>query len=532
MKYNIKNNKMKKCNKNILKSKKALSSQGVIIGIVITIISFYLILGFFISNKNIVSSYSEDLLCRATIEAKATATVNSGIEISKRVGVDSFFNVLNNKCQVDYINIKSVKRDEIFKTIADEQARCYFRYGEGEKDFLNSFETSGSWCFVCGVVNVEEKTHGEYTYDEYIKWLSQTEYKKENGKSIKYSDYMKVKYTNVKDDELSKIKVQLSEVLSEGDPALNGVANIVLIQYNALQDLKLKKIDSSEPIYVVYRYNRIDKTFEQKMTDATKGATYLMIGAIVVGAGVETVLTGPSGLKSIITIPANIVKSTAKIARLGEISSKMKNLIKTTGKAEKISDVSKFFSAGKTGLKFKSFENFNMNVKEMNVLVKTLEDSGEIEKASKVKMIVSKMDELGVQSFDDIAKADKLSSEKLEILKNKFSDKSWRFETDNALDLYMKEKRAIDAEVGDYKALGDIIEQEIKAGTFDAKVHGPMISDYMRVAYFGSIGATGAYIGANINSKSEQYVDIMTKEQYFRLCGTERRIDGRIKAQK
>jgi uncharacterized membrane protein YgcG len=32
-----------------------------------------------------------------------------------------------------------------------------------------------------------------------------------------------------------------------------------------------------------------------------------------------------------------------------------------------------------------------------------------------------------------------------------------------------------------------------------------------------------------MNSKSEQYVDIMTKEQYFRLCGTERRVDERIK---
>ena len=116
--------------------KKGFTPMEVMIGIIISIVSFYLIFAFFISNKDIVGSYAEDLQCRATIEAKSTATVDTGIEFSKRAGIDSFLNVLNNKCPVDYLTIKSTKKDEIFKKIADEQAKCYYRYGEGEKEFF------------------------------------------------------------------------------------------------------------------------------------------------------------------------------------------------------------------------------------------------------------------------------------------------------------------------------------------------------------------------------------------------------------
>ena len=49
----------------------------IIIGIIITILSFYLILGFLISNKDIIGTYAEDLQCRATIEIQATTTVNT-----------------------------------------------------------------------------------------------------------------------------------------------------------------------------------------------------------------------------------------------------------------------------------------------------------------------------------------------------------------------------------------------------------------------------------------------------------------------
>lgn len=522
--------------KNQKKLKKAISSQSVMIGTIITIISFFLILVFFVSNKDVVGSYAQDLQCRATIEAKSTATVNAGDEITKRVGIDSFFNVLNNKCPVDYISIKSTKKDEIFKKIADEEAKCYFRYGAGEKDFLSSFETSGSWCFVCGVVNVEESTE-EYEYKNYIEWLSQTEYKKENGKSIKYTDYMKVKYTNINQEEIDTLRNELKSVLAEQDPALNGVTNVILAQYVTLEDLQLKKIDSKESIYVVYRYNRVDKSFEEQMATAGKGAMYSMGTAIVLGAVIESVPTGGIGfIKTIFTIPANMAKSFTKVVRLGEISKKMKNFIKVTGTGDKISDGFRYYSAGSKGAKFASFEKFNMNVKEMNELVKALEAAGKVEdlqKATNIKIIIKWMEEMQVDNFDDIAKAEKLNQEKLLKLRELF-DKSVdiRVMSDRTLDVYAKTESKLVSDLGDYKALGDILEQEIKAGTFNPQVHGPMLSDYMKVTYIASAGAFGAYAGYNMNSKSEQYVDIMTKEQYFRLCGTERRIDERIKSLK
>ena len=30
--------------------------------------------------------------------------------------------------------------------------RCWYRYGEGEYDFLSNFGTTGNWCFLCGTV--------------------------------------------------------------------------------------------------------------------------------------------------------------------------------------------------------------------------------------------------------------------------------------------------------------------------------------------------------------------------------------------
>lgn len=558
------------------KIKKGFTPMEAMIGIIITIISFYLILAFFVSNKDIVGTYAEDLQCRATIEAKSTATVDVGIELSKRAGIDSFLNVLNNKCPVDYLTIKSTKKDEIFKKIADEQAKCYYRYGEGEKDFLSSFQTSGNWCFVCGVVNVESNEE-KYKYSDYVDWLSKNEYKKENGKSIKYiaendRGYMEIKHTKVSQKELSDIGLSLQELLDENDdPAFLQVVGVVAGQYQNLQDLSLKKVDSSEPIYVVYRYNRIEKPVETQMKDARNGAIYGVIGAIFAGAVVEGAITGAASgtvcavsivgtiatpvcavggaivgvVKGAVNAVTKTATSISKFIRLEKISAKISSLIQGSqrieGTGEKISYLTfnghKFLTLAKT-------KNFDIDVTQMRSLAKEFkivrngmtdaEKASNFKKADSLKTYADLMDDMKITKYSDI---EKLQASKADDLKklNKLFDNGVNNNmiSEEILNAYVAKSQKISTEMKDYKDLKKMIDEDLikNSGKLSAEGEATM-KDVIRVSYIASAGMAGGYVGWNINKNSNQYVDIMTKEQYFRLCGTERRIDERMKAQK
>ena len=229
--------------KQIKKNKKGFTPQEVIIGIIITLISFYVILGFFTNNVSKLSTPAQDLLCRATIEAKASSSVKIAGVASDLLGIDSFLNVLNNKCSIDYITINNQKEEETYKAVGDSMTRCWYRYGEGKADFLTSFQTTGNWCFVCGVAKFKEDNKN-YDYNKFIEWTKRTEYKKDGGKSVSYYDYMEMRYTEVNPEQLDEIQMSLNDILNEKDSAFKQVAIATAEQYNALNDLRLKKISS------------------------------------------------------------------------------------------------------------------------------------------------------------------------------------------------------------------------------------------------------------------------------------------------
>ena len=399
-------------------------------------------------------------------------------------------------------------------------------------------------------MEVKSDEDKEYDYIKYVTWLSQNEYKKEDGKSIKYTNtdpnlsYMNIKYTDVSYDDLQNLSLELN-------PAFNKVASVVVGQYQFLQDMKLKRISTNEPVYVVYRYNRIEKSFEEQSKDATYGAMTGVVGAIFAGAIIEGAITGGACamtgvgviisplcaaggfLKGIVSTTNKGLNSFAKVLRLEKISLKISKLITSSKVIDKTTDVSSVGFKTRKFFTFSKANDFSINKASMLDMAKDFEklsDATSVSRAKNLRVLTEFMDEMNIDDIKDIDKV---------ILSNEKNLNSLHKLVDNGIDNNMinedilarfatKEGKLVN-DIGDYKALRELLLEELKKSGPPSAETKAAIVDYIRVGAIVSVGATGGYIGTNINSKSDQYVDIMTKEQYFRLCGTERRVDERIK---
>ena len=134
-----------------------------------------------------------------------------------------------------------------------------------------------------------DNVNGEqpYKYSEFISW-AENEKNKCYGvgscnKSQTYASYMNLKYYDVNNDELEKIGVEINSFLMENQnaPEYKDVIGVLVGQYAILQDLKMKQISTTDKNYIVYRFNRVDKDFEQSLADAGDFAYNSMIASTV-----------------------------------------------------------------------------------------------------------------------------------------------------------------------------------------------------------------------------------------------------------
>ena len=256
--------------------------------IVITTITFFVLFFFFLDISGSVSSDAQDIACRALIFGKDLGKV-------PKIGV--FFYEMKQKCHVDEIRVNNKDRDSTLKPIAEEMVRCWYRYGNGEKDFLSSWDTTdgdttGEWCFKCGSIEFRnDDVDDVYEYSDLIDWMKNNEFKTNNGSSISYFDYVNIAVADDLSssynpsfegfqDGLSSSEGQRSEGESgEGtDRELDKeVAELYFeMQISGVEFLnsyRFKKINPEEgKLFVVYRFFRIEKDIFDDIFDFLSAA--------------------------------------------------------------------------------------------------------------------------------------------------------------------------------------------------------------------------------------------------------------------
>lgn len=537
----------------MIKFEKKSNAVYILTMIIITLVSFFVYLSFFTSLMPNAVSSTDDISCRTYLAMKSFPGV----------GIGEFFYNINQKCRVDEdIKIDLSNKDESFEEIAVEMSKCWYRYGDGELDFLSSWDTSGNWCFLCGAIKLEDNANS-LMFTEFISWSKENEF----NESLSFYEYIGMRHTDIDDVKYEKIREDYLALVT--DTEITGeYKDLIMVLSNQITDLtelKNKKINSfDEKVYVVYRYDRVDKEFVEKLEDAGNNALKGAIGGLVISMLAEglaeaaiggtigavggtiampvvgTVTGGLFGIATgffsgIIKAGVTTVKAVDKVTRITKmmktISSYVKNskfLVKHGDEllehGDELLEAEQLIVNGikvevKLSKRITDFEATPKDMKDFANLVS--KDHPEMGRA--FDGISEIMDELKVDNFNGIDKriidlrANKELLNKLETSIKDIDPKK--------LEDLAKQNGVMANEIENLGALRNLAFDEIskmKSVDLDLIDEVPGIKNYLRAATVIVPAVVGGVIGAKLNDNYRQYVDLLTREQYYRLCGTER----------
>jgi hypothetical protein len=473
--------------------------------IIVSIVSFGVIASFFIQTNDIISSSKDDILCNAFLKLKGENIYN----------IVDFFYQLNVKCHVDDITIDSVNTEEIYKKFADTTISCYDRYGKGEYDFLENYKAEGNWCFLCAKVSFDDTINHQSDFFDFIKWTQVNTLP--TNKSQTYYDYTNYVYFNPTYDESGEleslendISLLISEVSTGEFSELLDVSLLTLEKYQTIVDYQLKNFDSSQEYYVTYKFDRIPN-IDSRLEQAGDDAQSAIIGGLAASIGTEAVLGlvtfGVGTVKAILTAPLKIAKF-AKINRIISRISKFKVFSKKTSTTSYLDETLNIVSSsGKTLKLAKKIQSFKATPADLKVFSALLNKEGNYLELSKkfdnLADIMTKGNIKNLDGFNTIAKNEKF----IEDLK------------------YLAQAEIpIAPGVNSAKLLNQInsVKQFALEDISKISVDKPIsitsnIKNLIRISAF----STGAYLGLVYTDEnpSNQYVDIMTKEEFYRQCG-------------
>ncbi len=517
----------------LIKDKKA-NPSWFLITIIISIISFLLYLVVFSNITGGIVSETDDLACRAYVSLKNFGGVKIG----------EFFYTINEKCKKDSIKISSSEKEEIFQETGDLMKRCWYRYGEGEYDFLSNWKSTGNWCFLCGEIEftrAAKEGSESLDFNDFIKWSEENKIRLKGGNEMTYYDYINFKYADISTEELNDVNRQLLEEIENANGDNKEVLMMLSQQQQSLQDLRLKEINPEHKTYVVYRYDRIEGDVLDKAIQTLTGGVGGVITGIGVGMLVENALwmggtalvclTSPTGIGAVACgamatgmtaklakTSKNIATGVAKVTQINKIAAKFGDAIKFSKKAKLLGNLDEALKLGKV-------EDI---VKVANALKKIDPDAAET-----VLRVTRLAEDLHI---DDIA----LIEEKLaksvsgfetakDLIELNTVRKARATKTSNVKEYERKLENNIDKAVVEQMNIDNLVKLEDEAATIVSRVSNPSqlspsesakLGDYIRSLPVFLGGFFGASIGAGLDFNSNQYVDVMTQEQYYRLCGT------------
>ncbi len=480
-----------------VENKKADMASFFVITILL-VASFFIIWNYSVSNTNVIVTESEDLLCRKLTMAKD----NTGVNIASE-----FIDILNKNCRKDNIESNANTQDEVFKETAESMKRCWYKYGEGQADFLSRLNSNGNWCFTCGKL-IFEKTDDVYSYsNEFIPWLESNKFDGKDGSMVSYAEYMNLKYVDVDADHMIEIRDAINDLTAQDEAEMRPFLYYLSEQNQNLLDLRKKQINTNEDIYVVYRYDRLDKKTTELLVDVGGGilagiATELVVeGAMTLGVG--------AALK-IVALPGTLILKGEKLA---EFQKKMNKIVDMIGRAVKYTKTKKVVSGAEdiTSIVVSSSDDIRKISNDIAKVQPLIAD----DMLSIANVIDSKslryIDDLADANFDTIDEGKRMvemSKDLVENTKRVNGADANRFNViDGEYEVISRKFSAID----DVAALNNNKEFKIN------------IADFIKNSLRISAAVAGGYIGYTYNDNSRQYVDILTKEQYYRLCGSEPR---------
>lgn len=504
-------------NKKIKKNKKAMATVAVI-GIVISLLSMYLISDFIFSTSELTSTTAQDQACQASILAKD----------STLGGIATFFTSIQSSCKTEDYEIENSNSEDQFKQIATSMAKCWNRYGNGEYDFLSSFGTEGNWCFSCAKLSFEEKGPVYNYANDFVPYTQQTEFTLSNGTKLTYYNYLNLRYFDENNSGLVDIQSGINEInnlITDEDSAMKTLIFSLSEKNQELLDLASKQIDTNEEIFVIYRYDTIPQSTLEIIgtTAASMGAGFgagLAIESILfMGAG--ALLAIPTGGASLLVAGAALSKraytAVEKYSHLQEVYLKIEKIYDLTGKAIKFSKPQKLINF---------YHKYDDTIHGLHDLATNVgKISNEI--GVRIKHLHSSLDKLGIKNIDDLNEEifnqeDKLKN--LQEVTDKMIDNGV-LTKDKDLDLLVQTESGYIEKIDELNKLRDelIKTRDLSqlATSAQKKSHLENMRKYTKTLTGLGTALISGKVASEYNSENIQYVDLLNKEQYYRLCGTE-----------
>ena len=489
-----------------------------LISVITIVISFFLLINFLGSSSNFLSDELSDNACRSVLYAKSNVLIKAGEAVNSALTEKKLFDEINYNCREDYIeDAKSSSKEEVFQETSELMQRCWYRYGEGEIDFMQNIDTNGNWCFTCAKLEFEEDT-GTYPFLEFAQWsLEESNTIEVDGEQMRLGDYLQLKYSDIDTQTYLELEDVIEEMREDAtDPAFQSLFYYMIYEKVYLTDLAKKEISTIEgdTNYIVFRYDRV----KEDKTDILVNVGIGIVGGLVAEAAAEYVITW--GFGAIVSIPKAVIKGVGSISKISSVEDKAKKafkIIEASKKSTKSAKVLKLESISevlKTGSKDEilSFSNDIKKFDEFKDYGRALDD------------IVKIMDDVNIDNFDDLAKLENLESlskaKKIELTQklnsmDKVNDKAQVKAINKERDLYS-------SDVDNFEDIRKRIQSIDDANPIFDKTLAEKLPGYFRKTASAAAGAAGAIAGAGFSNEYEQYVDVLNKEQYYRLCGPER----------
>lgn len=501
------NPKIKQTNKQYTKKANVVSIVALL---VVSILSGFILLTYVSSTSELVSTSIEDQACRNFIAIKDTSAFK----------LYDFVNNINIKCKKEKIIIKGDSKEENLKQIGNSMNKCWNRYGSGEFDFLGNFGTEGSWCFTCAKLNFKDTDSEPISFSkEFMPWALSEPLKLANGTKTTYGKYIQIKYLNTSDkinlEVIYQGIIDLENIQEDSDYVTQPIINALKNKNTELFDLANKDLNPNEDLFVVYRYDRIPKSTMELIGSVG--------GGFLIGMAAESILTMGAGIVlAPFTFGGSLIYSTGRVLNKAKnVYDTSKKLLKFREIIEKISTSVKFSKARKAIKVFKNLDGTTESMyKGANALSKPFPEI-----SKKLMDIGKKMDDLKIKKLDDIKPSNYKTQEKLDKLHDM---------VDTAIDNGFMSSNTIDKAIGietkyvkKLKELRDLekklenVNKGIKAGTPAATNYLEMSKKFLKGILYITPGLIGATAVEEYNSNYIQYVDLLSKEQYYRLCGTE-----------
>lgn len=295
--------------------------------LIVTIISGGMLAFFIFDSNETISKTLDDIQCRGLIFAK---------DYSKLPALDIFLWEITQKCKVDSIIIENSKTgDESFEEIAQTMQRCWYRYGNGEKDFLSAWDTTGQWCFECARIEFENK--GDiYSYSDFILWMNSNFFINSSGEKMSYLNSLNVISYSHSEDQifqrdfsniLNKLEIELKNDGEISQEDINHYNDILLGLSNNINSFKYKQINTNENNFVVYRYDRIKRDLYDTIEDSlsTTEEVAIKYGGTI---GITYALTSPFSFSK--KVASGVSSASASVKNIDGTVSNLKNSIKSS----------------------------------------------------------------------------------------------------------------------------------------------------------------------------------------------------------